>query len=486
MISKSSLKKHIVVVNVVTSGAQVLLIGIIYFFLYRFLLKSLGVELLGVWSVVLSTSSLANLANFGVADSVIRFVALYKEEKDDFKIKQLIFTASVFLTILFILIAAVIYPFADLILQAVLPAKYIKEGLIILPYSLLCLIINAVNGVYASVLDGFQKNYLRNLIFSFSSLILLFGTYFLAPHYNLKGVAFAQIAQSLFTLLACLVIIIFKIGYNPLKWNWSKSIFKQIFSYGMKFQFISLAAMVNEPIIKIFLGKFGGMAFAGYYEMANRLLSQARGVIVNATQSLVPILVNVSKAEVPAFYKKIFSNVIFFSLSAICLIIPSGRLISYFWIGHYQPVFYYTLMLLAFSTFVNLLITPSYFYYIAKANLNILIKTHIIISITNILFGALAGYFFGGYGVVCGWFLAINIGSFFLMFYFNREHTIIFKTLLRPADVYYCLTLMAIVLINVFMFKANFKIYDSIAVLLILIALSYYFIKFKISDIRNR
>lgn len=478
-------KKSVVLLNVITSGGQVVFIGLVYFLLYRYLLSKLGVELLGVWSVVLSTSSLANLANFGVADSVIRFVALYSAERNEEKIKQLIFTATIFLTVLFILIAAIIYPFADLILKGVLPVKYLKDGLLILPYSLICLIINAVNGVYASVLDGMQRNYIRNIIFSLSSILLLVGTYLLVPRYNLQGVAFAQIAQSVFTLLTCLVLIVFRLKYNPLKWNWSKEIFKQIFSYGMKFQFISLAAMVNEPIIKILLGKFGGMAFAGYYEMANRLLSQARGVIVSATQSLVPVLVNVPKHEVPAFYKKVFSNIIFFSLTVVCLIVPAGRLISRYWIGHYEPVFYYTLILLAFSTFINLLISPSYFYYIAKANLNILIKTHLLMTFSNLLFGGLLGYFGGGYGVVYGWFLAVLISSFYLMIYFNKDHDIVFRGLIKSNDVYYFLLLLSIVLLNILLVKGSFMILDIATLLIITVITAVYFIKYKIAEIRS-
>ncbi|MGF7038577.1 oligosaccharide flippase family protein [Mucilaginibacter lappiensis] len=477
-------KKRLVLLNVITSGGQVVFIGLVYFLLYRYLLSRLGVELLGVWSVVLSASSLANLANFGVADSVIRFVALYLAEGDELKIKKLIFTATIFLGLLFVLIAAIIFPFARLILKGVLPDKFISDGIAILPYSLICLIVNAVNGVYASVLDGMQKNYIRNAIFSSSSILLLVGAYLLAPKYHLVGVAVAQIAQSIFTLLACLTVIVFKLKYNPLKWNWSKDIFKQIFSYGMKFQFISLASMINEPLVKILLGKFGGMAFAGYYEMANRLLSQARGVIVSATQSLVPVLVNVSKDELPIFYKRVFSNIIFFSLTVVCLIAAAGRLISFFWIGQYQPVFYYTLMLLAFSTFINLLITPSYFYYIAKAKLNILIKTHLILSFSNLLLGSVMGYFFGGYGVVSGWFIAVIIGSFYLLINFNKNHDIGFKTLIKSIDAYYFIFLMSIVLLNLFLFKENLKIADPIALLIIIPVTVYFFIKYKIDEIR--
>jgi O-antigen/teichoic acid export membrane protein len=457
-------KKRLVLLNVITSGGQVVFIGLVYFLLYRYLLSKLGVELLGVWSVVLSASSLANLANFGVADSVIRFVALYSAEGDKNKMQQLIFTASLFLCGLFLLIALIIFPFADIILRFVLPAKYLKDALLILPYSLACLVINGVNGVYASVLDGMQKHYIRTIIFSLSSLLLLVGAYLLVPRFNLQGVAFAQVMQSLFTLIFCSICVVIQTKYNPFKWHWSKPVFKQIFSYGMKFQFISLAAMLNEPITKILLGKFGGMAFVGYYEMANRLIMQARGVIVSGTQSLVPVMVNLSKnvKDVQVFYKKIFSNVVFFALTAMCIIVLGGHLISFYWIGHVQPIFYFTIFILAISTLINLIIGPAYFFYMAEGRLNVLIKLHLILGVSNAVFAFILGYFWGGNGVVYGWFCAIVLSSMYLLNVFNKSFSLSYQDLFEYKNVIYSVLMIFLVLLNsLHVIKGDFRIIDS-------------------------
>jgi len=479
-------KKKLIVINVVSSGSQVLFVGVVYFLLYRYLLKQIGVEMLGVWSVVLSTSSLANLANFGVADSVIRFVALFVKEDDHAKIRQLIFTASLFLGFLFLMIAAIIYPFADLILTSILPAKYLEAGLSILPYSLGCLILNAVNGVYASVLDGMQKNYIRSMIFGVSSVLLLIMAYVLVPYYHLKGVAIAQVCQSLFALLICLSMVVFQTKYNPFKWNWSKQIFRQIFSYGMKFQFISLLSMLNDPVTKILLGRFGGMAFAGYYEMANRVLLQARGVIVNATQSLIPIMINLSKdvREIQDFYKKVFSNVLFFSVSAMGTIVIAGHLSAFYWIGSYEPVFYYTLVILALSVIVNILNTPAYFFFMAEGDLNKLIQSHILLGFCNAIFGFGLGYVLGGYGVVYGCFLAVLFGSFYILIIFNKLYQVKINFLLQRQDMLYILTIIGLVIVNnvVVMIAKDSKINDFISLSLMVVLMAFYFFKFKISS----
>ncbi|WP_162276863.1 oligosaccharide flippase family protein [Mucilaginibacter pedocola] len=478
--------KFLVIINVISSGGQVLLIGLVYFFLYRILLKSLGVELLGVWSVVLSTSSLANLANFGVADSVIRFVALYSKEGDKAKMRELIFTASLFLLGLFLLIGCIIYPFAGLILNHMIPAKYIADAMLILPYSLLCLVINAVNGVFSSVLDGLQKNYIRSLLFSSSSLLLLGATYFLVPHYGLQGVAFAQVAQSLFTLITCMCFVIAQTAYNPLRWGWNKAIFKQIFSYGMKFQFISLANMLNDPVTKILLGKFGGMAFVGYYEMANRLIMQARGVIINSTQSLVPVMVNLDNdvEGVQKFYKRIFSNVLFFSMASTAAIILGGRIVSALWINSYQPVFYYTLVVLALSLLINLFTTPAYFYYMAKANLGVLITNHLILGFTNAAAAAVLGFYFGGAGVIAGWVIAIVLSTIYMLQHFNKIYGLTYGRLIFRRDVMYAIVLFVLMAFGVGNFvKSNVIITDIALLVLAFATVAIYFVKFKVKDI---
>ncbi|MGC8744981.1 MAG: polysaccharide biosynthesis C-terminal domain-containing protein, partial [Verrucomicrobiia bacterium] len=56
---------------------QIISVGIALFFLYRFLLKTIGVEQFGIWSLVLSTTSIIGAANLGISGSIVKFVAKY-------------------------------------------------------------------------------------------------------------------------------------------------------------------------------------------------------------------------------------------------------------------------------------------------------------------------------------------------------------------------------------------------------------------------
>lgn len=460
-----------ILVNVISSGAQIGLIGIVYLFLYRLLVKELGVEQLGVWSVVLATTSLANLANFGVSSSVVRYVALYMANGSYNKIHKLIFTGSSFLLILFIALSLIVYPFANFILSYVINSKYIALALKIIPFSISCLIINEVSGVFASVLDGLQKNYLRSIIYTISSIILLIGAYIWTPKYGLEGVAIAQVVQSLFTLISCLIVVIKITHYNPLKWLWDKAIFKEIFAYGMKFQFLSLTAMLLEPITKSFLAKFGGLAFTGYYEMATRLVNQLRGVIVNSVQSLLPVMVNFSIND-PHQQKKLYKvtmNIVYaVSLMFFSLLLISSNTISSLWIGQIQPIFLYSVLILSLSSFSNLLCSPAYFAYIAEGKLNNPIYSQLIAALLNLIIGFALGHVFKGNGVVIGWAIAVCLGSFYLSYCYQKQYKI------KPSDVFrkdwigFSILILVIFYIKLFFTKYNVYLIDTIFFLLVL------------------
>ncbi|HSW36364.1 MAG TPA: hypothetical protein VLH18_07155, partial [Candidatus Limnocylindrales bacterium] len=66
------MQKRQVLINAIMSVVQVVAIGVILFILYRFLLDTIGIDKLGVWSIVLATTSVATIANLGLSASVVK------------------------------------------------------------------------------------------------------------------------------------------------------------------------------------------------------------------------------------------------------------------------------------------------------------------------------------------------------------------------------------------------------------------------------
>jgi O-antigen/teichoic acid export membrane protein len=298
--------------NIFSSVAQVIVVGLVYLFLYKFLLKVVGVEHLGVWSIILATTSVANLANFGITSGLVKFIADYNSRNLHDKIPKLIFTSFLLIAVFFIVLISIFFLFSKLFLPYFIEPKYLSIATEILPYSLICLFINSLGGIFTSTLEGFQRNYVRNYIIVFSSIILLLASYYLVPIYKLKGVAIAQIIQAvillIFSFISLKKIVKQKI-FN--RWLWDKEIFRELLNFGLKFQVISIFQMLNEPITKALISKFGGLAMLGYYEMAARLVNQIRALIVNANQVMVPVIIEKLNANKHSLFLLHFLQILF-------------------------------------------------------------------------------------------------------------------------------------------------------------------------------
>lgn len=433
------MQKSKLLFNSLTAIGQVIIVGVVYLVLYRYLLVTLGIELLGVWSLIIASTSLALIANFGISTSIIKFIATYHTREDFESLKKLIFTASVFIICTYSIISVVILVAGTYVLPHFIEAKYLPIALEILPFSLISLVINALGGVISSCLDGIQKNYIKSYIVSFTSLLLFALSVILTPQFGLKGLIFAQIIQAVVVLI-CSAYFLSKYikGIFTLQWNWSKPLFKEIINYGLKMQALSFMQMSFEPITKALLSKFGGLAMVGYYEMASRLVTQLRGLIVSANQVIIPVVAEAKEANtnyIKELYFKTFSIVLLFDIVLITGIIITSPIISFLWIGEIVPFFLFAVVLNSIVAFINICSNPAYFSYLGEGKLNWLIYSYVAITFLNPVLGYILGIKLGGYGVVFAWNIAFTTGSLLVLFSYNQMNSIRWKELLSKKDI---------------------------------------------------
>ena len=441
------MQKSKLLLNSVAAIGQVLVVGILYFVLYRYLLDTIGIELLGVWSLIIASTSLALLANFGISTSIVKFVSTYYTRKDFDSLKKLIFTSSIFIIVTYTLISSVILFLGVLILPYFIEKKYLAIALEILPYSLISLIINALGGLVSSCLDGIQKNYIKSYIVSFSTLLLFGICLLLTPQFGLKGLIFAQIIQAILVLVVSLYQLSKTIpGILALHWNWSSILFKEIINYGLKMQTLSFMQMSFEPITKALLSKFGGLASVGYYEMASRLVTQLRGLIVSANQVIVPVVAEAKETDekqIKELYKKTFSLILVFNvvlITGILIFIPT---ISSIWIGKLVPFFIFAAIVNSLAAFVNICSNPAYFSYLGEGKLNWLMYSYAAITVLNPLLGYVLGVNYGEYGVVIAWNVSFLIGSLLVLFSYHKINFITWRELISFQDI--CFAIVAII-----------------------------------------
>lgn len=422
------MEKRRITRNAITSVTQVMLSGVFLLVLYRYLLDTIGVEKMGIWSVVLATTSASRISELGLSGSVVKFVAKYIAQADAYKASGIVQTAAISIGVVLGVVLLIANPLLAWFLGFIIPSHALPDALSILPYALASLWITTIAGVFQSGLDGCQRIDLRNFIMIAGSVLYLLFVVLLVPGYGLIGLAYGQIAQAGTLLLASWFLLRRELSFLPIiPHRWRKDFFKEMILYGINFQIISIMGMLFEPMTKALLSKFGGLSMVGYFDMANRMIIQFRALLVSANQVLVPIIAGLQEIDplrIKHIYKESCTLMTFLALPFYALIIAAMPFISEIWIGHYEQFFVIVGIALAVGWLINTLSAPSYFVYLGSGYLKWNTLSHIVMGGLNLISGYLLGLWIGGIGVVFGWILALVLGSVITLIAYHVENKI--------------------------------------------------------------
>jgi O-antigen/teichoic acid export membrane protein len=389
--------------NASTTIAQVIGSACALFVLYRFFIRSMGVERLGIWFLVLATTSVVTLANQGFSTSIVKFVAKYVAHGEAESVSVLVQTAllstAAGLTVMYI----PLYPAAHWILKLVLPGARLAEAYGILPYAFLSLWINIAGSI---LLAGLAKHELithRNYAVLAGSGLYLVLAFLLVPRYSLLRLAYAQTAQTGACFVATWILLRRTIPQLPfVAHRWDRAPFREMCGYGLHFQLITASQAAREPVTKALLAKFGGLAMTGIYDMASRWVFTLRELIVQANLVLVPTISGLREREpeaIPAVYRASYRLVFFLGVPAFAFLLAVSPIVSRSWLGRYEPVFVLFVGLLAAGWLVNILSNPAYVVDLGAGALRWVSIRCACTAILNPALGYFAGKYFGGAAV---------------------------------------------------------------------------------------
>lgn len=480
------MNKSKITFNAISAIVQVVIVGIVYFTLYKFILSQLGIELLGVWSLIVASTSVVSVANFGISSSIVRFVSTYIASKRTDLINKLVFTSLIFILSTYTLLSIIVYFLGTGLLHFIIDDHFISIAITLLPFSLISLIINATSGVFNSAIDGIQKNYIKSYIIIFSSIVLLVLSIWLTPKFGIFGLVYAQIGQAIFVLTLTFIFFI-KLFQTPLniRWNWDSMIFKEIFNYGFKIQIASILEMTLEPISKFLLSKFGGLTMVGYYEMAVRLLVQLRSLITSATQVIIPVVAEakeINPNNITILYTKVFSIVLYLNILLTTFIVVSAPVISLIWIDHYESIFVNVLILGSLSMFFNISSTPAYFNYMGEGKNNWILIAIFISFSTNIILGYFLGLNFGGIGVVISSSIALVLNAILIISSFHRFKEIKTLHLLSYYDFKLIISSVIFMIFSNYVFHSIFNVEITSAQIILYVVCLFLFVLYFIKN----
>lgn len=406
--------------NTLWSILEVCVSGLSLFVLYKFVVEHLGVKALGLWSLVLATSSLARLGDIGAATGLSRFVAFALAQNNEQSARQYVETALIANCIIYLSLSLLLIFPLRFGLEMVAPHESIAEALRLLPYGMASFVLLNVSAVTLSALVGQQRTDLKSKVVIFGTFSQVLVAVFAVPRFGLHGMAWGQIAQGAVTILVAWLVFVLNLSAAqrtifPIGFRFK--LFRELFSFGVRLQFSNLISFAFEPATKFVMSAVSGLETLGLFEMTYRMVLQVRHITAAPTVALVPAFVQLqesSPAEIPQLYERSVANIIFGG-GLLFLVALCSPLIGLVWTGSYSTEFVLFAWLLSTGWFCNLLGTPAYQLAISRAAIRWNILGHLITSGGSPLLVLLLGRLLGPAGSVFGVAAALSAGALYSM-----------------------------------------------------------------------
>jgi len=412
--------------NAVANIVQALAGAALLFALFRYINATLGVEQLGVWSVVLATASASRLADLGLSAGVIRFVARDRARGESERAAQVIDTAVLTLMALVGAVLPLLYMLIAGLLPRLFDGEHLGGAMEILPYALISLWLTIVGAVFQGGLDGCQRMDLRAGLMVTGQALLLVLAICLVPRLGLIGLAWAQIGQGLFLVGAGRWLLRRALpALSRLPLQWRRQVLREMLGYGANVQAATVFMLLLDPVAKALMARFGGPATVGYFEMANQVLLRIRALIVSANRAIVPHVVALAEAEsagLTRLYRDNMRLLVVVTLPAFALLIAWAGGLSWLLVGAYQPEFVFLITLLAVAWGGNIFAGPAYFSNLGTGHVGWNTLSHVLMGALNVGLGWLLGSGYGAYGVAFGYAIAVITGSAMLIGAYEYRH----------------------------------------------------------------
>lgn len=269
---------------------------ILTFLGYKLLLNKEGIEVLGLWSILTAAIFIIRIGDVGMGSAAERHVALVSVESSASKLKSYLDTAIIINIVLFLSLSIIGYLIFSSNIELVVPnnINFQKKAQEILPIMFITFFISNIANVILGGIRGLHLGYLAAYISIFSNFIQLLVFIFLVPVLGIKGLAIGQLIQNLILIIMAWSVVYFQlkkyISMSIFKINFSKIIFKELFSFSIKAQSINILNGIFEPISKFLIGHTAGMAALGLYELAYKIVCLPRNAVVSGVMGTMPAI----------------------------------------------------------------------------------------------------------------------------------------------------------------------------------------------------
>jgi O-antigen/teichoic acid export membrane protein len=420
-------------INMVSGTATTIANLLVVAISYPLYLNFLGYETYGIWLIMGTVMSFAQLGNLGIGPAVMKLVAEEHGRRNLPGIQCCVTTASVMLCVSgIIILMALLFMNKSIVSAFKLNDRNAHVVLWLLPYIGGLSIYVFVVQIFGSALSGLGRMDLANYIQTFGGIVqLVIAGLLLLAGFGIQSLLFGSIASCL-VIHALTLISIRRI--EPLHFFRFKNINLQygrrLISFGSNVFAGSLLNMLISPFNKLFLSRYAGVAMVPVYEIAFTGSMQVRALIESGLRSITPEISRASadmtiyaKNKIALLYRRTVRIVFFFGIPVYAILLVLAPVLLKLWLGaRFVEALPAAFRIMLAGTFVSLISVPAYYTLLGLGRVRHILGSHMIQSVTNVL-AILAVMFFSPLSidsiVWCTSF-AMAVSAIYLLYYNAR------------------------------------------------------------------
>ena len=417
-----------IVRNSATNLARYALSIPVFFFLTPYILSKLGDKQFGVWVLIATFLSFADLGDLGMRSALRKYYAEAYAQRDFEALNADFSTAILIFFPLSLFIWVVIYLSLGVILQtffAVDPSHQVDVRFVFL----VAITVFAVGFPfipYLSILEGLQRFDILNGLSSVSILLhAVSAVWVLQAGWGLKGLVLSQAAVSLLSLSGLLWIthrLVPQARFRTDRLCWKS--FEKIFLFSTKIFTSSLANVIHFQVDKILLAFFLGVGAVGHYQIAAGLAGRIRGIPQLLLDPVMPAAAAVERGMGPGtierlyFLSQKYNTTLSFPLTAGLLLFAHPFVDL--WLGPGYSRVAFTIQILSLGYLLNILSGPGFSILNGTGRPEYGVYSSLLAAFLNLSLSLILVTQFGYYGVVIGTFLSLVIGAGIFKWVFHR------------------------------------------------------------------
>jgi O-antigen/teichoic acid export membrane protein len=386
------------------------------------ILGELGVSALGVWSLVIATTSFARVADVGAAGGLGRYVAISQAQGDAGE-RALVYveTALILNAALYILIGGVLYWPAWWALGHATHGGALAEARRLLPYSIAAFVLQNVTNVITSGLIGFHRSYQKSILALLTISIQAGVALTTVKLVGLRGIAMAQMVQYiLMAVLGWLLVVRAARGRFRLcfPYRFRREPLKELVGFGFKLQALNMATFLFEPATKFVFSSLAGISALGVYELASRGILQVRQIVIAPAQNLTPLFAaehHQDPARLKALYERTFVTNSAAATFAMAGMVLGAPIISFIWMKHIDPLFVAFSAIIGAGWLANIIAVPGYFVGVGTGYLRWNIAGGGATAVGGPALAAVLAWAFGPIGAAIGAMVGVGGGALLTM-----------------------------------------------------------------------